>query len=352
LTDQGERRVLSSGWHLWSVGLAWAPSGREIWFTGTKGRQGAALHAVDLSGRERLVAKVPGALQLLDIFRDGRALLADVRQRLGLACLPPGAGHERDLSWRDYSFLGDLAPDGRTIAFLELLEAGGASLFLRATDGSAAVHFADGLRLEVALSPDGQWVLAVSSPAPQIVLLPTGPGAARRLPRGEIQEFNSSRWLPDGSGVVFLGDEAGKGTSLYVQDVASGAIRRIASVDGGLAVAPDGRSVAAVRDDGTLALYAIDGGGSRRVAEGFEGNLIGWSSVGRFLYSYRVDDLPGKIYRTEIQTGARTVWKELMPADPAGIWRIHPVRITPDGRSYAYTYVRQLGDLYVYEGLR
>jgi WD40 repeat protein len=351
----GEPHVLSSGWHLWSVGLAWAPSGREIWFTAARGDEGMALRAVDLSGHERLMARVPGDLRLRDVFRDGRVLLAHARQRLGLVCLPPGATRERDLSWRDYSFLGDLAPDGRTVAFAELSAAGGASLFLRGTDGSPAVRLAAGVALgPVALSPDGQRVLAVSvKPPRQLLLLPTGPGPTRRLPHGEIQAFDLPRWLPDGSGVVFLGDEAGKGTSLYLQDVANGAIRRIASgIDWGLAVAPDGRSVAAARTDGTLALYALDGSGSRAVAKELLGNVIGWSSDGRFLYSHRVMDLPGKIYRTDVETGATTVWKELMPADPAGVWRVHPVRITPDGRSYAYTYVRQLSDLYVYEGLR
>jgi hypothetical protein len=41
-----------------------------------------------------------------------------------------------------------------------------------------------------------------------------------------------------------------------------------------------------------------------------------------------------------------------MPADAAGVGDIAPVLVTPDLKSYAYTYARTLSDLYVVEGLR
>jgi len=105
--------------------------------------------------------------------------------------------------------------------------------------------------------------------------------------------------------------------------------------------------------DGTLRLISIEGTSVRTVAGDFSGHtLIGWTLDGRALYSYRVTDLPGRIYRIDHATGEQRVLRELLPADPAGIWRIHPVRITPDGNSYAYTYTRRVGDLYVFDGLK
>jgi len=41
-----------------------------------------------------------------------------------------------------------------------------------------------------------------------------------------------------------------------------------------------------------------------------------------------------------------------MPVDPAGVERISNVVVTPDGKFYAYTYARQLTDLFVVEGLK
>jgi hypothetical protein len=58
------------------------------------------------------------------------------------------------------------------------------------------------------------------------------------------------------------------------------------------------------------------------------------------------------IYRIVIETGDRRTLREISAADPAGVWRIHPIRITADGRSCAYSYARRLSDLYVFEGLR
>ena len=52
------------------------------------------------------------------------------------------------------------------------------------------------------------------------------------------------------------------------------------------------------------------------------------------------------------QLAAREVWKELLPADPAGVERISNVLVAPDGKSYVYCYARLLSDLFVVEGLR
>ena len=41
-----------------------------------------------------------------------------------------------------------------------------------------------------------------------------------------------------------------------------------------------------------------------------------------------------------------------MAPDPAGIWLISPVVVTPDEKSYAYSFTRSLADLYVVDGLR
>ena len=79
-----------------------------------------------------------------------------------------------------------------------------------------------------------------------------------------------------------------------------------------------------------------------------------WSEDGRFLY-VRDDEgpLPRRIFKVEIATGARELWKELAPADSAGLYAIFNIAITPDGRSYAYTASRaSSSDLYLVEGLR
>jgi hypothetical protein len=62
--------------------------------------------------------------------------------------------------------------------------------------------------------------------------------------------------------------------------------------------------------------------------------------------------VPEQFSKLDFATGRKDLWKELMPLDPAGIQLISPVWVTPDEKSYVYTYQRVLADLYVVEGLR
>ena len=83
------------------IGLAWAPSGNEIWFTATRPgqRAGPHLHAVSLAGVERTVYSAPDWLVLHDISADGRVLLSRNSIRINAACQAPGEATERDLGW-------------------------------------------------------------------------------------------------------------------------------------------------------------------------------------------------------------------------------------------------------------
>ena len=95
-------------------------------------------------------------------------------------------------------------------------------------------------------------------------------------------------------------------------------------------------------------------GGEPRAVPGIEvgEQPIQWSDDGRAIYFYKPGDLPAKVYRLDLSTGHKTLWKELMPSDSAGVSRIGPILITPDGKSCLYGYHRILSDLYLVEGLK
>ena len=67
----GEKKTLASGQNN-ETGLAWSASGEEICFTVAKAGS-TELHAVTLSGKERLVTLMAGEWKLHDMARDGRA---------------------------------------------------------------------------------------------------------------------------------------------------------------------------------------------------------------------------------------------------------------------------------------
>jgi hypothetical protein len=67
----GRKRMLSTGWE--SVrSLAWSPSGDEIWFSASGRGPMLGLHAVSLSGRERVLALAPGAIGCATCRETGR----------------------------------------------------------------------------------------------------------------------------------------------------------------------------------------------------------------------------------------------------------------------------------------
>src|SRR5262249_18794036 len=193
----GNKTTLSDGW-TGAKGLAWAPQSDEVWFSAGRTRA-IALHAVTLTGKERLVFQAPGDVRLYDISRDGRALVAREDPRSRMVCFTDGSKNERDLSWFDWSTSADISSDGKKLLFYEWgMAVGGTSyVYLRNTDGLAdPVKLGQGRAL--ALSPDGKWALALRSDPAQLVLLPTGPGEPRLLPRSDLKEYHYASWFPDG----------------------------------------------------------------------------------------------------------------------------------------------------------
>ena len=312
-----------------------------------------SIYALDLSGKERLIYRAPGGLTIHDISHTGLVLLTFDKARVSISALPPGETRERSLSWFDWSLLLDMSPDGKTILFSETGEAVGAnySIFVRKTDGSPAVRLGDGGF--GALSPDGKWVLAsVGSPA-KLVLLPTGVGEPRQLTDDKTDHFNFA-WLPDSKSIIYSAAESGHPARSYLLATQGGTPRPITpeGTIGGLPT-PDGKFVLAIDAKRARWLYPIAGG--EPVKLNFVPNpderIMGFFDGGKSLL-VRTASVPVKVTRVDIATGRREPFKEIMPADPAGVQAIPTLRFSADGKSYAYSVGRILSDLFVVDGLK
>jgi hypothetical protein len=107
----GKKRVLTKGW-ISVDNLAWAPSGREIWFGSIGHGHGQATNAVSLDGDLRVVyAGVD--LYVHDIASDGRVLLEQEIPHDGLYFGRFGDPAERDLSWFEGSSFSNISADGK-----------------------------------------------------------------------------------------------------------------------------------------------------------------------------------------------------------------------------------------------
>jgi len=352
--SDGSRRVLSEGWFT-AQGLAWTADGREIWFTPQKQVRDSSppLLAVTLAGERREVFRGPGQLRLHDIGRDGRLLVARWDIHIGLRGSSPSESHERELATTDDSVLSDLSSDGRTVLVYDRN-----SLFLRPTDGSPPVRLGEDTK-GARLSPDGKWVLAVPTKAPQFPLLvPVGAGDVRRI---EGQECEYVEWFPDGKRILCESPDPNGPFHMFVIETDSGktaeleiASEAAADFDDAGLVSPDGSLVAGVGRSGDLWVLPLAEGRPRRFPAGPEGarRPVGWSADGRQIYCLIIGDVPGKTQKLDLATGRAEAWRNLGPEDPAGLTRIRPVRVAADGRSWAYTHIRVLSNLYVVEGLK
>ena len=116
----------------------------------------------------------------------------------------------------------------------------------------------------------------------------------------------------------------------------------------------DQKYVAAIDNERKIRIVPVEGGSSRP-APGTEPDELpaGWTADGHSLYIYNAHaGAPTKVYLVDVASGQRKLWKEIMPADPAGTYGISGLVVNPDGKSYVYYLGRTLSDLYLVEGLK
>ena len=333
-------------------GLAWTPNGKEVWFSAVPTGSARSLYGLDLSSKERLIYRAPGGLTIQDISRNGLVLLTGDQARMSLTALPPGATAERSLSWFDWSLLSSMSGDGKLVVFSESGEAMGNnySVFLRNTDGSPAVRLGEGAF--GVLSPDERYVITLVGAPPKLVLLPTGAGETHNLTDNKIDHF-AVAWMPDSKSFVFSTQETGHGPRTFLQPIDGGAPHPITPEGiAGSQVSPDGKYLSAIDQNGQRWLYPITGGEPQKlnITLAADEYAMGFTSDGKGLL-VRTRSLPVRVSTIDIATGQREPYKVIAPADTAGLKSIPSLRLSDDGKSYAYSSFRILSDLYVVDGM-
>jgi Tol biopolymer transport system component len=232
--------------------------------------------------------------------------------------------------------------------------------YLRKTDGSPAIKL--GQWGQPVLSPDGKQVLSFGTTTLnllRLVLLPTGVGETRMLDSGAMQQASSMGWMPDGKAIYFAGDD-GQRWRMYIQEIAGTARHAVTPLISlkrnhfeSHIVSSDGKLMFARDVNGRGQLYPIAGGEPRAVPGWSPEDLwINWAADGRSAYVYADDKIAAPVYRLDLNTGKRDLVATLAPSDSSGVTAIVSVRMTADGKAYAYSFSRELSDLFLVEGVR
>lgn len=352
----GHKTTLTKQWGS-EDGLAWAPSGSEIWFTAVDRGYDRNLWAVSLSGKLRQVLTAVGGLTLQDVAADGRVLASFDNERLAMAWSGKDAQDVEDLTWYDWTIAKDMTRDGKWVLFEESSAPAGSdyAVGIRKTDGSPPIRLGDGS--VGGLSPDGKWAIAISMGSPaHLNLLPVGPGQPRQIPLPGLErlENGSAHFLPGGNYIVVDGQEPGHLGQTYLVDLSGGTVKAVTpeGVHASLP-APDGKHlVGGASANHQLSVFSLDGTPPVQVPMEDGYSVAQWSEDSKALYVYRVGDVPLNVYRCEIASGKMTPVRQLIPADPSGVVSISPVVTNLDGSTFAYSYYQTLSVLYVISGLK
>jgi hypothetical protein len=331
-------------------GIAWSSTGDDVWFAAAEEGGNRALRAVELSGRERVVLRTPASLTLWDVAGD-RVLLTRDEEWSSLVGRRPGWTAERDLSWLDASGVADLSDDGQTLLFGDRF-----GIYTRGTDGSPPRHLGLNEGFADDLSPDGTMALATSATTDELMVLPTGAGEPKRVPKYGFSSYKGALWCPpDGRRIVFNATLPGQDVHAYVQDLsAGGEPKQLTPKDTAvLAISPDGHWAAATEPGKGVSLWPLDGGPAQPLTGSQpQDRPVAFTADGRALWVFRRGEVPAPVFRVSLQGSSRELWKTLWPPDPAGVYSIINFKITPRGDTYFYSYAGVLSQLYLVRGLR
>ena len=116
---------------------------------------------------------------------------------------------------------------------------------------------------------------------------------------------------------------------------------------------PDGKWLLVHDLSGQCALYPIAGGDIKTIPGCNADDIwIRWSADGRSGFIYHDEKTSAPVFRIDVVSGKRDHLFTVAPGDSTGVTSIHRIRMAADGKTYAYTYLRELSDLFLVEGVK
>jgi serine/threonine protein kinase len=337
------------------LGLDWNARTGEIWFSAVSSAPtGSALWTVQPDGKVRLRYVLPESFHLQSVSAAAdRWLLTSDENRVSLTVRRPGEA-PTDLSWFAWTFVRDISPDRRTVLFYDSGPTEMTSgIWIRPLAGGESIRLGEGFPEK--FSPDGQWVVGVTTPAsgdPQLLLVPVGSGPTRRL---ALEQRNV--WAPSFLGskaLLFVRSENGL-RNVWSMDIATGRAKPIRGTECDLpAASPSGTSFVCVggEDRTALFMHSLDGRPGRKLFELPKYKEIiyaRWSGTGDRIFAVTRD---WQLLTIHSETGKLLDQATLPGSGPTGHDRIVAAALDADATTQAYSINRMSSSLYLATGLK
>ncbi len=207
-----------------------------------------------------------------------------------------------------------------------------------------------------AFSPDGKWVLGGVG-SQKIILVPTGAGNVRSFEYPEYSDVLTIGVMPDGKNILSMGLNKKAETVLLMQNI-DGEKPKLIDAKGLRSVqyspiSPDGKFLLMQNSEGKTFSFAIDTQTATPIPE-LESDEIPfqWTADGSSVLVLNRFVLPAKVFKVNVSTGERQLFREIRPPDLTGITDIASILFFRDGTSFAYSYRRALSTLYLVENLQ
>jgi Tol biopolymer transport system component len=181
--------------------------------------------------------------------------------------------------------------------------------------------------------------------------VPLLPGVTRSISGAGLQ-YDWVRVFPDGTRVLAGGSLAGGKLGLFTQSLDGSKPQPMNSSTYLIlpTISPDGKRIAGLDAQRRLVILPVEGGEPKVIPLGFSPWPLRWSGSGTSILVQNPNSVSGAVFRVDLSTGRYELWKQLSPADLSGVTQVSPAVISRDEKSYAYSFRRDLSELFIVDG--
>jgi hypothetical protein len=308
--------------------------------------------AVDMKGRLRQVAQVPGGMLLRDISPAGGVLISRATSRMSMFWGNVDDSAPRDISWLDWSRAVAISANGKRVLFDETGQGGGSrySVFLYDANKKTSDRLGDGRAID--LSSDGLWAITQSANEPRKLFLVstknrkavqlTNPGLQYRWPRffpGQCQDILFAGGLPNRKEQIYRQHVPG-GTPVPV----SGGVRIR-----GVVVDDAGEFATGVAQEAKLAVINLHDGSSRFLGNAARVMPVAFASRDQIL-TRRENGNSVVLELLNLRNGQARFYRKLAGNDSFGSAKTFPILVAKDLKTFTYSRLETLSTLFLVFG--